>query len=146
MKILKVYTIGFTKRSAENFFETLRENHIRRLIDIRLNNSSQLAGFAKGKDLKYFLEIILNATYIHMPEFAPTKALLEDYRKKRITWEQYQEIYLELIVSRRIREKYKPDLYSDSCFLCSEFDPDYCHRRLLVEYLADENNWSIVHL
>ena len=85
---MKLYTIGFIKKSARVFFETLLKNNIKRLVDIRLNNTSQLAGFTKREDLRYFLEAIGNIEYIHLEKFAPSKELLNAYKKKLINWER----------------------------------------------------------
>jgi len=146
MKI-HLYTIGFTKKSAEQFFSLLLDNRVKRLVDIRINNSSQLAGFAKGADLQYFARAIGNMDYVYMEDFAPTKELLSDYQNKRMDWDEYQKIYHSLLKERNIAKKYDVKDFDGSCFLCSENIPDHCHRRLLVEFFKAQNkNVEIVHL
>jgi len=144
---MKIYTIGFTKKSAEQFFGLLLRNGVKRLVDIRINNSSQLAGFAKGADLSYFARAIGNMDYVYIEDFAPTKELLNDYQNKRIDWEQYQKIYRNLLKERNIIKKYNIKDFDGSCFLCSEDTPEHCHRRLLVEFFKTKNKAvEIVHL
>lgn len=144
---ITIYTIGFTKKTAEQFFETLRKNNVKKLVDTRLNNVSQMAGFTKKKDLEYFLTAILNIEYVHKPELAPTEEILKAYQKKEITWEQYEVKYLDLISSRRIESLLSPEEINNSCLLCSEDKPDNCHRRLLAEYLKSKwSNLIIKHL
>lgn len=130
-----IFTIGFTKKSAKEFFSTLKQNHVKRLIDIRLNNVSQMAGFTKKEDLKYFLKEICDIEYSHEPDFAPTKELLDGYRKKEILWPDYEKKYLELLSQRKVSEKLNLKELNMSCLLCSEPKPDHCHRRLLAEYI-----------
>lgn len=145
--MIKLFTIGFTKKSAEQFFELLKKNGVKKIVDIRINNSSQLAGFAKGTDLAYFAKSINNIGYIHIPDFAPTKELLSDYQNKKIDWLSYQKIFLSLIEQRKISSKYEVASFDGACFLCSEETPEKCHRRLLVEYFKEKNNdIQIVHL
>lgn len=131
----KLYTIGFTKKKAEKFFELIKKNSIKCLIDIRLNNVSQLAGFAKQDDLKYFLKQLCNCEYIHMPEIAPTKEILDGYKKKQISWDEYVVQYSALIERRKIESKLSMSKLDGSCLLCSEPTADMCHRRLAAEYL-----------
>ena len=146
MKI-RLYTIGFTKKSAEQFFELLLQNKVKQLVDVRINNSSQLAGFAKGADLQYFVRVIGNMNYAYIEDFAPTKELLNDYQNKRIDWEEYQKIYCNLLKERNIIGKYDVRDFDGSCFLCSEDKPEHCHRRLLVEFFKTCNkNVEITHL
>jgi uncharacterized protein (DUF488 family) len=144
---VRVYTIGFTKISAERFFETICASGIERVVDIRLNNTSQLAAFAKRDDLAYFLQRICGAGYEHVLELAPTEDLLGRYRKRRIDWGGYEREFLELMRSRRVEQIVPRDLISASCLLCSEPSPERCHRRLVAEYLRDAwGNVEIVHL
>lgn len=146
MKI-HLYTIGFTKKSAEQFFGLLLRHKVKRIVDVRINNSSQLAGFAKGVDLKYFARAIGDMDYIYIEDFAPTKELLSDYQNKKIDWEEYPKKYLNLLKERNIVEKYDVRDFDNSCFLCSEDTPEYCHRRLLAEFFKSKNkNVEIVHL
>lgn len=135
MSQVQVFTIGFTKTSAEEFFEKLKREGVRTLIDIRLNNVSQLAGYAKKNDLEYFLKEICDCSYIHKPTFAPTKNILDGYKKKEISWEEYERQFNNLISERKIEEQIKIEHLAKACFLCSEKSPLKCHRRLVVEYL-----------
>lgn len=134
--MITLYTIGFTKKSAEHFFELLKKNHVKRLVDVRINNTSQLAGFAKGKDLAYFVKQICGIGYDHIIDFAPTKALLDQWHDKNVTWEEYEQIYCSLLTQRKIANQYSLDEFDGACFLCSEETPEQCHRRLLVEYMS----------
>ena len=144
---MNLYTIGFTKKTAEEFFENLIKNKVKTVIDTRLNNVSQLAGFSKKKDLAYFLKTICNINYIHLVELAPEKTILNDYKKKKIDWETYENQYLQLITKRQIETKVSPEIIADSCFLCSEATPHHCHRRLAAEYLQKQwGNILIKHL
>ena len=144
---MKVYTIGFTKTSAEGFFKRLERANVQKVIDVRLNNVSQLAGFAKRDDLRYFLEAICGIEYAHRPELAPTKDMLDAYRKQGGQWTDYEKRFLDLIASRQIEQTIPQSAIQGACLLCSEDKPHYCHRRLVAEYLRDR--WSdleIVHL
>jgi uncharacterized protein (DUF488 family) len=133
---VEIYTIGFTKKSAAEFFETLRHAGIRRLIDIRLKNSAQLAGFTKRDDLAYFLREICDAEYRHEPLLAPTPEMLERYRKRRASWDEYERQFLRLMEQRRIDEILDPALFAiPTVLLCSEPTAERCHRRLVVEFL-----------
>lgn len=135
-----VYTIGFTQKNARSFFETLRSAGVRRLIDVRLNNRSQLAGFSKRDDLTYFLEKILGIKYLHEPLLAPTQPMLDAYKKEKGSWAEYEKAFLGLMEARRIENEVDPEVLSGSCLLCSEDKPHQCHRRLVLEYLA--NRWG----
>ena len=144
---MTIYTIGFTKKTAEKFFEALRSSGAKHLLDIRLSNNSQLAGFTKKRDLEYFLRAIADINYIHQHEFAPTKDILDDFKKKRIDWEQYESRYLSLLDERQIAKLFQAKDFDRSCLLCSEPLPDQCHRRLAAEYLqAQWGNVVIQHL
>ncbi len=134
---LKVYTIGFTKKSAEKFFGLLKESGARRVVDIRLHNVSQLAGFARRDDLRFFLKSLCGMDYIHLPELAPTAEILDAYRKGDGGWPTYRRDFLKLLAERHIEKKVPQDLIHDSCLLCSEELPDQCHRRLVAEYLKE---------
>ena len=145
--MIKLFTIGFTKKTAQHFFETLIKNDVRKIVDIRFNNSGQLAGFSKGTDLKYFAKTIANIEYVYISDFAPTKELLSDYQNKRIDWIYYQKAFLQLIEQREIETKYDISDFDKACFLCSEDTPERCHRRLLVEFFQEKNNdIQIIHL
>lgn len=144
---MNIFTIGFTKKSAETFFSLLSGSGAKRLVDVRLNNVSQLAGFAKKDDLKYFLRAICAIEYIHLPELAPTQAMLDRYKKEKGDWTAYEVQFLDLMKSRAIDKSVSKDVLADACLLCSEDKPQSCHRRLVAEYLRDR--WfdvEIVHL
>lgn len=144
---IQIYTIGFARKTAQQFFTTLIDAGVRRVLDVRLNNVSQLAGFTKRTDLPYFLKAIGNIDYLHLPNLAPTPAILDAYRKRGGGWQAYAESFLQLLQERRIEEQVSPDLLNDGCLLCSEPTPDQCHRRLVAEYLqAKWGNVTIHHL
>ena len=144
---MRVYTIGFTKKSASDFFEILRGSGAKRVVDVRLSNMSQLAGFTKKEDLEYFLGKICRMKYVHLPELAPTRELLDAYRKGHKKWDIYESEFLALMGQRRIEKMGLKRTLANSCLLCSEEKPDQCHRRLVAEYL--QRSWGdveIVHL
>ncbi len=145
---MKLYTIGFTKKSAAQFFGLLQQSGARRLVDVRLNNVSQLAGFAKREDLAYFLERICGMEYVHLPQLAPTREMLDAYRKGHKDWAAYAGQYLALLAAREVAaEPGLQELLADAVLLCSEDKPDHCHRRLAAEYLAHQwGGVEIVHL
>ena len=140
MKNVKIHTIGFTKKTAEHFFNALKKNGVIRIIDTRLNNHSQLSGFAKAKDLEFLLKKICDIDYVYRSELAPTKKILDDYKDKKITWEQYSIEYLNLMEQSLISSKLSSIDVDNGCLLCSEDKPHHCHRRLLAEYLKQQ--WS----
>ncbi|MFC3114182.1 DUF488 domain-containing protein [Cellvibrio fontiphilus] len=140
---MDIYTIGFTQKNAENFFKFLKTSGVKRLIDVRLNNISQLAGFAKKDDLKFFLKELCAAEYIHMPEFAPTKDILDSYKKGEISWYIYEEKFMNLMAQRNVEKSIVPELLDHGCLLCSEHEPHFCHRRLVVEYLNEHSNLNL---
>ena len=144
---MKILTIGFTKKSARHFFELLQASEARRIIDVRLNNASQLAGFTKRDDLSYFLHEICGMEYLHLPQLAPTQEMLADYRKRQISWGAYEALFMELMRERRIEQMVSRDVVSQGCLLCSEDRPHHCHRRLVAEYLKHHwGNVDITHL
>lgn len=145
---MDVFTIGFTKKSAEHFFNELKRNNVKKLIDVRLNNVSQLSGFAKKNDLIFFLEKLCGIDYIHMDELAPTKSILEPYQKKEITWEQYEIEFMNLMERRNIERSINIMDMDKSCLLCSEDKPHFCHRRLVLKYLNSKmgNIFNVRHL
>lgn len=144
---MKLYTIGFTNKSARRFFELLQKNGVNTIIDTRINNVSQLSGFAKAKDLEFFAKAIGNMDYIHELDFAPTRELLEKYRKKQISWDEYSKEYLDLIKSRRLENKVEAEDLDHACLLCSEDLPEKCHRRLLAEYFKEKYpEIEVIHL
>lgn len=134
---MNLLTIGFTKKNAEKFFGLLRSSGASRLIDVRLNNSSQLAGFAKKDDLKFFLREICNISYSHAPDLAPTDEILRLYKMGEISWEVYSDKFLNLMTKRNIERCFDVELLRSSCLLCSEHEPHFCHRRLVAEYLKE---------
>ena len=143
---MNLYTIGFSQKSAEEFFEILKINNIIRLIDIRLNNKSQLAGFTNVKHLPYFLRIH-GIEYLYRPDFSPSKGLLNGYKNKSISWKEYEIEYNKIIVQRNLIEKIDWNIFNDSVLLCSEPTAEQCHRRLLAEYLAqNKSEIKINHL
>ena len=145
--MIKLFTIGFTNKSAEQFFDLLQNNQIEGIIDTRINNVSQLSGFAKGNDLRFFARAIGKMDYTHKVDFAPTKDLLADYRAKKIDWATYEIAYLNLLDSRKIAQKVAVETLHQHCLLCSEHTPEKCHRRLLAEYFkAVRQDVEIVHL
>jgi uncharacterized protein (DUF488 family) len=142
---VKIFTIGFTRKSAEIFFTRLRKAEVRRLVDVRLKNVSQLAGFAKKDDLRYFTRAICGIDYVHLPELAPTPDMLDSYKKqKHGDWPLYERQFLELMRSRRIEETVPRESLDGGCLLCSEEKPHHCHRRLVAEYLKDK--WGEVEI
>jgi uncharacterized protein (DUF488 family) len=135
---MTIFTIGFTKKSAETFFTLLKKAGVRRLIDVRLNNVSQLAGFTKKDDLRYFTKVICNVDYLHLAELAPTAEILDPYKKaKNGDWALYERQFIELMRSRHIETTVSRDLLDGGCLLCSEEKPHHCHRRLVAEYLKE---------
>jgi uncharacterized protein (DUF488 family) len=144
---MKLFTIGFTKKSARRFFELLRSSGARRIVDVRLNNVSQLAGFAKKDDLAYFADAICAMDYVHLPALAPTQDMLDRYKKEGGTWTAYEGQFLDLMKQRRIEDSVSKEALADGCLLCSEDKPHHCHRRLVAEYLNERwGNVEIVHL
>lgn len=135
---MQLYTIGFTKKNAQTFFTKLRKAGVIRLIDIRLNNVSQLAGFAKRDDLIFFLKELCNCEYLHIPSFAPTKEILDTYKKKQIDWAEYVRRFSKLIQDRKIENLISAEDLNNSCFLCSEPTSEQCHRRLVAEYFKEK--------
>ncbi len=127
-----IFTIGYAGKDARRFFTILKQAGIRKVIDVPLYNTSQLAGFTKKQDVEYFLQAIVGAEYIHMPIMAPTKQLLGDYKKGLISWQQYETQFKSIIAQRRIDKHIMPQDIDMSCFLCSEATADNCHRRLVV--------------
>ena len=145
--MIETFTIGFTKKSAETFFSKLRESGVKRLLDVRLNNSSQLSGFAKRDDLRFFLKTIADIEYEHVPELAPTKDILDSYKKHGGAWEVYEAEFMELMAKRSIETQLRQEEFQSSCLLCSEHLPKLCHRRLVLEYLQEKwGDISVSHL
>lgn len=141
---VKIFTIGFTKKTAEVFFGKLRRSGAKRVVDVRLNNVSQLAGFAKRKDLEYFLREICDMDYVHLPELAPTQDILDEYKKNKGDWGVYEQKFLDLMRKRQIEKTVPKEVVAEGCLLCSEDKPHHCHRRLVAEYLREQ--WGDVEI
>jgi uncharacterized protein (DUF488 family) len=141
---VKIFTIGFTKKPAREFFGKLRRPGLARLIDVRLNNVSQLAGFSKRDDLSFFCESILSIQYVHLPQLAPVQEMLDEYKKKRGDWSAYEGKFLTLMAERKVEEQLDRALIDRGCLLCSEPTPEHCHRRLVAEYL--QKAWGDVEI
>ena len=141
---MNLSTIGFTRKPARRFFELLRQSDARRVVDVRLNNGSQLAGFTKKDDLPYFLDKLCGMEYVHLPVLAPTKEILDDYKKRNGDWATYEDRFLALMRERRIEETVPMEILEDGCLLCSEDKPHHCHRRLVAEYL--NQHWGGVEV
>lgn len=141
---IQVHTIGFTKKSAEQFFEKIKRSGVKRVVDVRLNNVSQLAGFSKKDDLQYFLKQIGGVDYVHEPKLAPTQDILDAYKKDGGDWAVYEEKFLALMERREIEKVIPRELLDGGCLLCSEDKPHHCHRRLVAEYL--NRKWGCVRV
>lgn len=139
-----IFTIGFTQKSAESFFSLLRLNGVRQLVDTRLNNTGQLAGFSKKEDLKYFAKTILDIDYIHWEESAPEQAMLDAYKRKNLKWDEYAREYESLLQKRKIESQVDLVLGASPCLLCSEAKPHQCHRRLLADYINRSKGGRLV--
>jgi len=145
---MEIYTIGFTKRTAAEFFGALKRAGIKRLLDVRLNNVSQLAGFTKRDDLPFFLNEICGAEYVHQPLLAPTQDILDAYKKKKGSWQEYEKRFLQLMENRKIEARIDRGLFVvPTALLCSEATADHCHRRLVLDYLKSKwGDLKVVHL
>lgn len=135
---MNAFTIGFTKKPARKFFSLLEGAGAKRIVDVRLKPNTQLSGFAKSPDLDFLLDRVAGIGYVHVPELAPDKQMLDDYRKSKAedAWSIYEKRFLDLMAQRQVEETVSRDLIDEGCLLCSEAEPDQCHRRLVVEYLA----------
>ena len=144
---MKLFTMGFTKKTAEVFFTRLRDAGVRRLVDVRLNNVSQLAGFTKKEDLRYFARAICGIEYVHLTELAPTEEILDAFKKKKGDWKEYEKKFLGLLKARRVEKSVSREMLDGACLLCSEETAEHCHRRLVAEYLKERwGGVEIVHL
>jgi uncharacterized protein (DUF488 family) len=144
---IKVFTIGFTRKTAAEFFGKLHEAGVKKVVDIRLNNVSQLAGFSKRDDLKYFLKAIANIDYVHVPELAPTQDILDAFKKRKGGWAAYEAEFVKLLEARRAEDVLPKETMDQACLLCSEDEPNHCHRRLVAEYLQEHwGNVVVQHL
>jgi uncharacterized protein (DUF488 family) len=145
---MKLYTLGFTQKSAREFFETLKKAGVKKLVDIRLNNTSQLAAFTKKEDLAYFAQALCGISYHHLPGLAPTQELLDDLKKHRGSWDDYEPRFQALMKERKTITALERSFFEEPCcLLCSEASPEHCHRRLVAEAL--QRRWrdvEIIHL
>jgi len=135
---MPIFTIGFTKTSAADFFGRLKDAGVKTVIDVRLNNTSQLAGFAKASDLEYFLGEIGGIAYRQEPLLAPTQALIDGWRKDKRPWDEFAASFTALMAERGIEHQLSPEALDGTCLLCSEDKPHRCHRRLVLDYLQDK--------
>lgn len=146
---MRIFTIGFTKKSAESFYETLQLSGAKRVVDVRLRPNSQLSGFAKGSDQGYLLKKLCGIDYVHIPDLTPEPEILDEYRKSKApnAWAIYETKFLDLMDQRRIDETVPREVFDDGCLLCSEDKAHHCHRRLVAEYLKDRwGGVDITHL
>lgn len=145
---MNIFTIGFTRKSAEKFFELLRSSNVKRIVDVRLNNISQLAGFTKRDDLRYFAKKVCGIDYMHLPILAPTQEMLNEYKKNDGNWDAYENRFLDLMKKRRIENMVSKADIESGCLLCSEDKPHNCHRRIVAEYFAKhwDEDVNITHL
>ncbi len=141
---MDLFTIGFAGKSAEQFFTSLMKHGVKKVIDIRLNNASQLAGFTKKNDLKYFLKVIAGIEYEYIPQLAATKEIMDGFRGGKISWEEFKATYLDLLEERQVLTTLKPEDFDRACLLCSEEKPDQCHRKLAAEWL--KGKWEGVEV
>ena len=141
-----LFTIGVAGRSAGDFFDTLVKHHVRVVIDIRLNNRSQLTGFTKKEDLRFFLKELAGIDYVHEVDLAPTENLLKDYRNNRISWNDLKKSLLKLVDKRKVIHKYSVKDLDRACLLCSEREAKKCHRSLIAELFSKRYNMAIIHL
>lgn len=137
---VKLFTIGFTRKSAEEFFDLLEGAGVQRVVDIRLHNTSQLAGFTKQDDLRFFLDQVAGIEYVHLPILAPSEELMQDYRKKRIPFPEFRKRFLDLMAERKIEKAVSPRVLHGGCLLCSEPKASDCHRSFVACYLAEKWN------
>lgn len=143
MSSIDLATIGFTKTTASKFFDRLKSAGVKKVIDVRLHNTSQLAGFAKADDLAYFLKEICGAQYVHQPLLAPTDDILKAFKRDKGDWSIYENAFMRLMEQRKIEDRFKPEMFRGVCLLCSEDKPHHCHRRLICEYLNTKWDGSL---
>ena len=145
---MQLFTLGFTQKSAEHFFNLLKQHQVKQVLDVRLNNVSQLAGFAKRNDLRFFLQELCQVDYTHALQLAPTSDLLKRYQKQLMSWEEYAQAFTDLMYQRKIEQLFTPQDLARSCLLCSEHQPHHCHRSVVVNYLSQQwgSQFKVVHL
>ncbi|CAD7049748.1 hypothetical protein REJC140_01550 [Pseudorhizobium endolithicum] len=132
---MQVSTIGFTRTSAEHFFGRIRDAGVKKVIDVRLHNTSQLAAFAKADDLPFFLKELCGAGYVHEPLLAPTEEIMTAFKKEKGNWETFRHDFLGLMSDRKVETRFKAETFDGACLLCSEDKPHHCHRSLVCDYL-----------
>jgi uncharacterized protein (DUF488 family) len=143
----RLFTLGFTKKDARQFFGLLTENHVKTLIDVRLHNVSQLAGFTKRDDLEFFLQEIAHISYMHIPDLAPTEEILSAVKKRKMSWNEYEAAFHQLLTARSAERLLERRLLEYSCLLCSEDSPEKCHRRLVADFFKEKlGGIEIIHL
>lgn len=143
MGIIDLATIGFTKSTAARFFDRLKSINVKKVIDVRLHNTSQLSGFAKSEDLAFFLREICGAQYVHQPLLAPSDDILKAFKRDKGDWNIYENAFMHLMEQRKIENRLTPDMFEGACLLCSEDTPHHCHRRLVCEYLNGKWNGAL---
>ncbi len=142
-----VCTIGFSKKNLRELISKLKDAGVEKVMDIRLNNTSQLAGYAKKQDLEYVLDLV-GIDYEHYPELAPTEELLKDYKGKKVSWDEYEKAFNAILDQRKPMDHLEHQKEPGTiCLLCSEDKPQNCHRRLVAEYFkANAEEIEIRHL
>jgi len=140
----RLFTIGFAHKSARQFFDLLAKHHIKKIVDIRLSNNNQLAGYTKKEDLRHFLKEIANIEYVYMPELAPTEELMKAKREKTISMNDFEKKFLKLLKKREIEKIVKEEDLNMSCLLCSEASAGECHRSVVTKYLLKRFNMLII--
>lgn len=147
METIKIYTIGFTKKTARLFFESLQTNGVKRVIDVRLHSHSHLAGFTRAEHMEYFCEQA-GISYTSCPDLAPPEELMVRYRSGKVSFDDYKKEYLTAIEGREVLKKYTVEDFADAALLCCENEPDGCHRKILAEYIKENSSETvdIVHL
>ncbi len=142
IETITVHTIGFTQTSAESFFERIKRSGVKRVLDVRLHNTSQLAGFARADHLKYFLREICLVDYLDVPLLAPTDEMLKGFKVEGGSWDEYADRFMGLMAARKIETALGPDLFDGACLLCSEPEPHHCHRSLVMRHLITNAVWG----
>ena len=143
----ELFTIGYTKKSAEKFFGIITDKKVEIMADVRLYNSTQLAGFSKSSDLKYFLEKICGCDYIALKQLAPNPSLFENYKNGKTTWNEYEKIYNKFLDTQANLDFFYAFKNKRICILCAESTPEHCHRRLIAQKISKTyDNVKITHL
>ncbi len=144
---MKVFTIGFSRKNTEQFFTRLREPGLLRVVDIRLYNKGPSAGFTNRNDLPFLLRQVNQMDYVHRLDMAPNEALMDDQRTNGVDYLKYKKEFRELLTDRRIETNVPKELIDGGCLLCSEPSAEFCHRRLVAEYLKEKwGDLEIIHL